>query len=84
MERNTFIEAIARYELVAYREHCQLVSYDSAEDKFYYRVEGTDIHEPLPESDLSGCYLVSDEDVEKAFSDEERRKDLRKLGAYLN
>ena len=84
MVRKTFIEAIARYELVAYREHCQLVSYDSAEDRFYYRVQGTDIHEPLPESGLSGCYLVSDTDVDQAFLEEEHRKDLRQLRSHLS
>lgn len=84
MERKTFIEAIARYELVAYREHCQLVSYDGAEDKFYYRVQGTDIHEPLLESELVCCYLVSDEDVDLAFLDEECKKDLQQLRSYLS
>lgn len=84
MARKTFIEAIARYELVAYREHCQLVTYDTAEDRFYYLVQRTDIHEPLPESGLSGCYLVSDTDVDQAFLEEEHRKDLRQLRSYLS
>lgn len=84
MVRKTFIEAIARYELVAYREHCQLVTYDSAEDRFYYLVQGTDIHEPLLESELGGCYLVSDKDVERAFLDEECKRDLRQLRSYLS
>ncbi len=83
MQRQEIIEAIARFELVAFREPSQLVSYDSAEDKFYHRVSGTSHHELLLERELSGCYIASDSEVEQVYAEEEEKRFSRQLGAYL-
>lgn len=83
MERQQIIEAIARHELVAFRQPTQLVSYESAEDKFYHRVSGTSQYEVLLDRELSGCYIASYSEVDQAYAEEEENRFSRQLGAYL-